>query len=111
WRRDWKIGAEDFRDRLADKLTGQRGIGEPARGRREIDEALAERLIVECLRAAGWRARELRANPKGDRVKGGVAKQIAAETPMTRGWIAQRSQMGSPGYFSQLFAQYDDLWL
>ncbi len=112
-RRGWKLGAEDFGDRLVDKLTltQKRGVGEPPRDRREIDEALAERLIGEGLAAVGWSAQDLRANPKGDRIKVEIAQQVRAQTPMTRGWIARRLQMGSPGYLSQLLARYDDLKL
>lgn len=110
-RRGWKLGAEDFADRLAEKLTPRRGLGEPPRDRREIDQALAERLIGECLEAVGWSGSDLQANPKGDPVKVEIAKQLRAQTPMTRGWIARRLQMGSAGYLSQLLAKYDDLKL
>jgi hypothetical protein len=108
-RRGWKLGAEDFRDRLADMLTHKASKGEQARDRREIDEVLAERLARESLRKAGWTLRDLEKERKGDAVKVKIARQLRAQTPMTRQWIAQRLRMGSAGYLSQLLQKYDDL--
>ncbi len=45
-RRGWKLGAEDFCDRLADKLAPRTKKGEPTRDRREIDNV---RLIIIVL--------------------------------------------------------------
>ena len=45
-RRSWKIGAEDFRDWLADKLARRGRKGERASERSETDASLAERLVV-----------------------------------------------------------------
>jgi putative transposase len=104
-RRGWKLGAEDFRDRLADKLSEKGKKGEPARGRRELDHVLAERLAQDCLREVGWSRRDLEQNPKGDVIKVEIARQLRAQTPMTRRWIAQRLRMGSAGYLSQLLGR------
>jgi REP element-mobilizing transposase RayT len=108
-RRGWRLGAEDFRDRLADKLAPMGRKADRARDRREIDHVLAECLAAECLRAVGWTGRDLEQNPKGDAVKVEIARQIRTQTPMTRQWIAERLHMGSAGYLSQLLGAYDDL--
>src|SRR5437764_6047262 len=50
-RQGWKIGAEDFRDWLADKLARRGRKGERARERKETDAALAERTVQAALRA------------------------------------------------------------
>jgi len=110
-RRGWKLGAEDFRDRLADKLGSARRTAERARDQREIDHVLAERLAADCLRAVGWTRRDLEQNPKGDVIKVEIARQLRSETPMTRRWIAQRLVMDSAGYLSQLLSGYEDLKL
>ena len=110
-RRGWKLGGQDFRDWLADKLARGGREGERARERREIDHVLAERLAQSCLREVGWSLRDLEKERKGDAVKVEIARQLRAQTPMTRQWIAQRLRMGSAGYLSQLLAKYDDLKL
>jgi len=109
-RRGWKLGAEDFRDWLTDKLArGGRG-GERAKERGEIDHVLAERLIKSCLHEVGWSLRDLGRERKGDAIKVEIARQLRTHTPMTRRWIAQRLHMGSVGYVSNLLA-HDDIKL
>ncbi len=110
-RRGWKLGAEDFRDRLAEKLVPRQRRGEPARAQREVDEVLAERLVRDCLHQVGWTTMELTRRRKGDAIKVEIARQLRLLTPMTRSWIAQRLGMGSAGYLSQLLGLYDDLKL
>lgn len=39
---------------------------------------------------------------KGDAVKVSVAKRLRAETSVTVKWIADRLQMGAPGYVNHL---------
>ena len=106
-RRGWKLGAEDFRDRLVDKLTRKADPAERARDEREIDEVLAERLVQECLREMGWSARDLEKECKGDAIKVEIARQLRVQTPMSRRWIAQRLRMGTANYVSHLLAKYD----
>jgi REP element-mobilizing transposase RayT len=108
-RRGWQLGAEDFRDRLADKLSVGKNESERARNQREIDRVLAERLAQDCLRQVGWSVRDLEERRKGDLGKVKIARQLRQQTPMTREWIAQRLRMGSAGYLSQLLEKYDDL--
>jgi putative transposase len=102
-RRGWRLGGEDFVDWLGDKLAPKATKpGSRRRDEREVDEMLAERLAQECLRAVGWSNTELKRAHKGDAIKVEIARQLRAETPMTREWIAARLGMGSAGYLSSL---------
>ncbi len=103
-RRGWKLGAEDFADWLAGKLSRVGRSGERAQERNETDEALAERLVAEGLLAARWREVELTRQPKGHPVKVMLARGLRSHTPMSRRWIATRSHMGSASYVSNLRA-------
>ena len=105
--RDWKIGAEDFCDWLADKLSRYGREGERARERSETDAVLAERIVVEALRSVQWREIDLVLQPKGHPIKARIAKQLRAQTPMTRQWIADRLRIGSAGYVSRLLRSID----
>jgi REP element-mobilizing transposase RayT len=106
-RKGWKIGAEDFRDWLAEKLARRGRKGERASERRETDTSLAERLLREALVKARWREIDLARQPKGHRVKLMIARQLRQETPMSRQWIADRLRMGSASYVSNLLASVD----
>jgi putative transposase len=106
-RRDWKIGAEDFCDWLADKPSRRGRDGERARERSETDAALAERMVVEALHSVRWREIDLALQPKGHPVKVRIAQQLRTQTPMTRQWIADRLRIGSAGYVSRLLNGID----
>ena len=106
-RRGWKIGAEDFCDRLADKLSRRGRPGERASERRETDAALAERMVVEALAAVRWREIDLARQAKGHPLKVKIAGQLRRETPMSRQWIAARLRMGSASYVSNLLHSVD----
>ena len=93
--RGWKIGAEDFCDWLADKLGRPGRRGEQASQRSETDAVFAERMVLDALKAVGWREADLATKPKGHRVKVKVAQQLRTQTPMSRQWIAKRLSMGS----------------
>ena len=101
-RRSWKIGAEDFRDWLADKLARRGRKGERASERSETDAALAERLVVEALMGVGWGEIDLAMQPKGHHMKVQIAQRLRAQTPMTHEWIANRLCMGSGSNVSNL---------
>jgi putative transposase len=106
-RRGWKLGAEDFRDRLAEKLARRGRKGERASERSETDAALAERMVCEALERVRWRELDLARQPKGHPVKVKIARQLRAQTPMPRHWIANRLGMGSASYVSNLLASVD----
>ena len=76
-----------------------------------MDEALAERLVRDCLHQVDWTAMDLLRTRKGDPIKIEIARQLRLLTPVTRAWIAHRLHMGSAGYLSQLLGSYDDLKL
>jgi DNA-binding transcriptional ArsR family regulator len=100
----WKLGAEDFGDWLADKLSRRGRRGERARERSETDAALAERMVREALAAARWREVDLAMQAKGHSVKVEIARRLRKETPMSREWIAKRLRMGSASYVSNLLS-------
>ncbi len=106
-RRGWKLGAEDFADWLAGKLARAGRSGERAQERGETDAALAQRLVKEGLAAARWREVDLALQPKGHPVKVVLASELRRQTPMSRRWIAQRLQMGSASYVSNLLSSVD----
>ena len=93
-RRGWKVGAEDFRDWLADKLARRGRKGERASERRKTDAWLAERMVREALAKARWREIDLLTRPKGHHLKVKIAQQLRTQTPMNRQWIADRLRMG-----------------
>jgi REP element-mobilizing transposase RayT/DNA-binding transcriptional regulator YiaG len=101
-RRGWKVGAEDFCDRLADKLARQGKDGERAKERNETDAALAEAMVQKALAAVRWREIDLACQPKGHAVKARIARKLRSETSMSRQWIAHRLKIGSPSYVSLL---------
>jgi hypothetical protein len=103
----WRIGAEDFRDWLAEKLARPGRQGERAKERSETDAALAERLVREALDAVCWREIDLAIQPKRHQLKIEIARQLRAHTPMTRQWIAHRLRMGSASYVSKLLSNVD----
>ena len=101
-RSGWKIGAEDFRDWLADKLSRRGRKGERARERSETDAALAEQMVCEALATVRWDDGDLRRQPKGHKLKVTIAQRLRIQTPMSRQWIADRLGMGSASYVSTL---------
>jgi len=72
----WKLGAEDFADWLAEKLSpgpGGRGTG---RGTGGDGHGAAQRLVREALAAVRWREVDLALQPKGHPVKVEVAREL-----------------------------------
>lgn len=106
-RRGWKLGADDFGDWLADKLSRRGRPGERASERSQTDAALAERLVGQALASLPWREIDLALQPKGHPSKVKIARQLRAETPVTRQWIAKRLMMGSASYVSNLLNSVD----
>jgi hypothetical protein len=82
-------------------------VGESHYGaeRQEIGEARAQRLVKEGLRALGCKEAELPQRTKGDKQKVALARRLRAETTMTLAWIADRLQMGSWTYVSNLLPE------
>jgi hypothetical protein len=101
-RQGWTVGAEDFCDWLADKLTRVGRAGERARERSETDAALAEGMVTDALEKLRWREINLALERKGHPAKVAIARELRSRTPMTRDWIATRLRMGSASYVSNL---------
>jgi REP element-mobilizing transposase RayT len=100
----WWHGAEDFVERLAERMGRRGAAGERARERQETDEQLAARLVREGLAQMGLAEGALENLPKGDHRKVTIARRLREQTPMTRLWIAARLRMGSASYLSALLA-------
>jgi putative transposase len=103
----WKLGAADFGEWLAEKLSRPGSRGERAKERAETDAALAERIVREALADVRWREADLAVQAKGHSVKVNIARQLRRATPMSRQWIAQRLRMGSASYVSNLLSCVD----
>ncbi len=101
-RRGWQVGAEDFRDWLAEKLSRFGREGEKASERAETDAVLAERLVLEALEKIRWKEMDLVAAPKSHQAKVKIARELKTTTPMSRQWIADRLRMGSASYVTTL---------
>jgi hypothetical protein len=65
-------------------------------------EQKAERIATQELKRLGWEKGDLRRRRKGDEGKVAVARRLRQETTMSLKWIAQRLQMGSWTYVSNL---------
>jgi putative transposase len=104
-RRGWYFGAEDFLARLLDRLTGSVSEHHQARERNETEEQKAERMIRARLKQLHWTSSDLRARRKGDRQKVRLARELRADTTVSLKWIAQRLEMGSWTYVSNLLRQ------
>ncbi len=101
-RRGWRLGADDFLQRLSEKL-GRRGQShERASERRETDTERAERLVQEGLAKLGWSEADLASQPKAHPEKVKLARALRTQTPMTRDWIAKRLRIGSSSYVAHL---------
>ena len=70
--------------------------------RRETDVQKAERIVREELGRLGWPEAGLGAQPKGHRAKVTIARRLRQETTMSLKCVAQRLQMGSWSYVSNL---------
>jgi hypothetical protein len=101
-KRGWRLGPEDFVERLAERLGRAGSSCERAAERNETDEQLALRIVREELARAGIAENELSALAKGNPLKVAMARRLRAETPMTRTWSAARLARGSASYLSAL---------
>ena len=63
-------------------------------------------MVAAELKRRRWQAADLVRRRKGDAVKVALAARLRAETVMTVKWIAERLQMGSPGYLNLLLYRH-----
>ena len=62
----------------------------------------AQGLVRKELKRRHWTEGELGRRAKGDAGKVAIAERLRAESAVTVKWIAERLQMGSPGYVNHL---------
>jgi putative transposase len=103
-RKSWCLGSAAFRQELLSAMSERIGSQHYGAQRQESGEQKAERLVQEGLLALKWTETELSRRPKGDPVKVEIARVLRRETTMTLAWIADRLQMGSWTYVSNLLA-------
>jgi REP element-mobilizing transposase RayT len=101
-RRGWCLGDEAFRKELLGQMKERLGAEHYGAERQETAAAQAEGIVREELKHWRWREEDLGRRAKGDAVKVALAARLRAETVMTVKWIAERLQMGSPGYVNLL---------
>ena len=101
-RRGWRLGPEDFLERLLGKLEKPVKTGHSARTLEETDEAVASSIMREELMTAGIKKEVLPEMPKGDAVKVRIARRLRAETSLTLGKISGHLHMGTPNHVSHL---------
>ena len=101
-RRDWVLGSEAFRQELLAAVVERVGPSHYGAQRQETGLQKAERMVREEIERLGWDEDQLRARRKGHRAKVLLARRLRQETTMSLKWIAQRLQMGSWTYVSNL---------
>jgi putative transposase len=104
-RRDWVLGSEAFRQELLAAATERVGPNHYGAERRETGVQKAERILREELQRLDWPEEELRAQRKGHGAKVQIARRLRQETTMSLKWIAQRLQMGTWTYVSNLLKE------
>jgi REP element-mobilizing transposase RayT len=101
-RRGWCFGDEAFRKELAAAAFGRAGESHHSARRRETELDRAEAIVKEELKKIGWSERGLPNQPKGAKKKVAIARRLRKETTMTLKWIANRLEMGTWTYVSNL---------
>ncbi len=101
-RRGWCLGDEAFRKELAGAAFGRVGPSHQSARRRETEQEKAEAIVKEELKRSGWSERDLPNQPKGANRKVAIARRLRKETTMTLKWIANRLEMGTWTYVSNL---------
>jgi REP-associated tyrosine transposase len=103
-RRGWYLGSEQFAKELIAAAVGRVGPSHYSERRREAEQEKAERIVREELKRAGWQESDLPTQPKGARPKVAAALRLRKETTLTLRWIADRLEMGSWTYVSNLLS-------
>ena len=104
-KRGWRLGGEDFLDRLQERMAENSTENHDPRQVGEAMAVRASKMIEEELRRVKLRREDLGRMRKGDPVKVRLAERLHRETPMTLRWIAEALQMGSWRYVSFLLYQ------
>jgi len=101
-RRGWYLGEKTFRKELLTQMKERMGAEHYGSERQETAEVQAEELIAAEFKRNGWREDDLGQRAKGDALKVTLAARLRKETVMTVKWVAERLQMGAPGYVNHL---------
>ncbi len=101
-RRGWCLGTAAFRKELLGQMQERMGAEHYGEARQETVAAHAEGIVAGELKRRRWGAEELGRRAKGDAIKVALAARLRAETAVTVKWIAERLQMGAPGYVNHL---------
>jgi len=101
-RRGWCLGDKAFRKELLGQMKERMGAEHYGTERQETMAEHAEGIVTEELKRRRWGEEELPRRAKGDAGKVVVAVRLRAETAVTVKWIAERLQMGTPGYVNHL---------
>jgi hypothetical protein len=100
-RRGWHHGAEDFIDRLEERIVWPLSENhDPSKSPRR--SKLAGRLLAHGESEASSAPESLSRLPKAHPVKPKLAERLHQETPTTLRWIAGSLRMGSGHYVSHL---------
>jgi hypothetical protein len=102
-RRGWFLGGLKLKKKLLTKMAADVGESHESEQRRESSEVLAERIVREELKKAGWSEADLAKYRKGAAAKASIAQRLKKETTMTLKWIAQRLKMGSASMVTHCF--------
>ncbi|MGI8437499.1 MAG: hypothetical protein ACR2NX_11435 [Chthoniobacterales bacterium] len=101
-RSGWRVGAEDFLDRLLGKWEGKMGEHHGGRERSETEIERARRLIGSELARAGCSVEQLAKERKGAAVKVEIARRLREETTVPLKWIAAELRMGTWTHLNRL---------
>jgi putative transposase len=100
--RGWCLGSDQFRQELIAAAQERVGPNHYAARRRETEEQKAEHIIRDEMSRRGWQQKDLRDQPKGAKGKIAIAHRLRTETTITLKEIAERLEMGSWTYVSNL---------
>ena len=101
-RTGWRLGGEDFLDRILEKWDGKLKEHHGGKEKLETDAERARRLFASELARSGWTAKQLARERKGHAVKVAIARRLREETTMPLKWIAAELHMGTWTHLSRL---------
>jgi putative transposase len=101
-RRGWFFGQEALKKELLGQMKERLGPEHYGVERGETGEVRAEGIVAKELKRRGWREEDLGRRAKGDAGKVALAARLRAQTVVTVKWIAERLEMGAPGYVHHL---------
>jgi len=105
-RRGWCLGSDSFRKELLEQMGNRLGAEHYGMARHETLESRAEAIVAAEMKRRGWAEAELGRRAKGDAGKLAMAVRRRGETEVAVSWIAERLQMGTPGYLNHLLYRH-----